>query len=277
MNNSCIQRVVELAPLLKEALGEEYAVTVTDTDYFIWYAPGVDLNHNIKPGDPIVPGAVSCRCLKTGKRIVTTAGPETYGVPYMGKVTPVRDENGVVVGTVGFWLPITLVNKVRRMSDKMVSAVGHILSYATNLSAAAEELASTVQNINSNTLDIMNDVNNTNSILQLINEVSSQTHLLGLNAAIEAARAGDNGRGFNVVAEEIRKLANRTNTSVKDIRDIISVIQNHVEALAAQISDVSAVTEEQASSSNDITGFIEQLDEITSELKDLSDELVHKL
>ncbi len=123
---------------------------------------------------------------------------------------------------------------------------------------------------------MLNDVNNTDGILQLINEVSSQTHLLGLNAAIEAARAGDQGKGFNVVAEEIRKLASRTNTSVKDIKEIIAVLKGHIEALAGQISDISAVTEEQAASSQDIIGFIQQMDEITAELKDLAEDLAKK-
>ncbi len=274
--NSFMQRVVELAPYLKEALGEEYAVTVSDTEKFLYYVPGSELDHKLKAGDPVKPGTLTHRCLESRQRVVATAGSELYGFPYMGKVTCIRDQSRNVVGTVGFWLPTTRVEKVRQMSEKMVAAVSQIMSYITNLSASAEELASTVQNINSNTQQMLKDVNNTDGILQLINEVSSQTHLLGLNAAIEAARAGDQGKGFNVVAEEIRKLASRTNTSVKDIKEIISVIKGHIEELAAQISDISALTEEQAASSQGVIGYIQQLDEITGELKNLAAELVKK-
>ncbi len=276
LDDGYLQKVVELAPLLKEAIGDEYAVTITDTEQFVWYAKGNQLDHNIKPGDPIVSGALSGRCLEDKQQVVAMAGPETYGVPYMGRVTPIRNEAGDIVGTLGVWLPTTRVAKVNNMSEKMVHAVEHIFSYAANLSAAAEQLAATVQNINVNTQEISKDVANTDSILQLINDISSQTHLLGLNAAIEAARAGDQGRGFGVVADEIRKLANRTNSSIKDIKEIISVIKGHIDQLSIQVSEISAVTEEQASSSQDITDDIDKLNEITSELRNLSEELINE-
>ncbi len=277
MNNEVeIKKLIDLAPSLKELMGEDYAVTVTDKEKFLHYIPGSRLDHKIKPGDPIKPGSLSQRCLESDRRVVAIADSRIYGIPYMGKVMCIRDASGRTVGTLGFWLPTTEVEKLKELSEKMVSAVSHVSSYTTNLSAAAEELASTVQNINSNTQRMLVDVNNTDGILQLINEVSSQTHLLGLNAAIEAARAGDHGRGFNVVAEEIRKLASRTNTSVKDIKEIINIIKSHIEALAIQITEISAVTEEQAASSQGMLGYINDLDGITAELNVLADELAKK-
>lgn len=267
---SILQEIVNLAPLLREVIGDEYVITVSDTEKFIYYSPGTELNHNIKPGDPIKPGSMTHRCLEAGRRLVTTADSKLYGVPYIGTITCVRDESNNIVGTLGLSLPTTNIEKLNSMAEKMASSIGQIMNYATNLSAAAEELASTVQNINSNTQQMLKDVNNTDGILQLINDVSSQTHLLGLNAAIEAARAGDQGRGFNVVAEEIRKLASRTNTSVKDIKEIIAVIKSHIEALAVQISEIAAVTEEQAATSMSVMNSIQDIEGVADALKDLA-------
>lgn len=271
-----MDRLAEIGPVFKELLGEEYVITVTDTERFLYYIPGSDLNHGIRPGDPIKPGSMTHKCLQSGRRLVTSASAELYGVPYIGTALCIRDESGRIAGTIGFFLPIARVEKVRMMSESMAEAITEVSAYAENLSAAAEELASTVQNINSGTQQMLKDVNNTDGILQLINEVSSQTHLLGLNAAIEAARAGDQGRGFAVVAEEIRKLATRTNTSVKDIKEIVGIIKSHIETNASQISDISAVTEEQAASSQGVVSYIQRLNEISVELKDLADDLVKK-
>ncbi|MFZ5648137.1 MAG: methyl-accepting chemotaxis protein [Bacillota bacterium] len=274
--NKHLDSIIKTAPLLKETLGEEYAVTISDTERFLVYIPGTVLDHKIKSGDPVNPGTVTYRCLKEGKRLVVMAGSETFGFPYMGKVTCIRDDQNNVVGTLGFWLPVTLVEKIKDLSQNLVAAVNEISAHTTNLSASAEQLSSTVQTINTNTHDMLKDVHNTDGILQLINEVSSQTHLLGLNAAIEAARAGDQGRGFNVVAEEIRKLASRTNTSVKDIKEIIGLIKGHIEDLATQISEISAVSEEQAASSQSVMSFIQNLENISAELKSFAEELVRK-
>ncbi|BCJ96288.1 hypothetical protein acsn021_38570 [Anaerocolumna cellulosilytica] len=81
------------------------------------------------------------------------------------------------------------------------------------------------------------------SIIKVINDISSQTNLLSLNASIEAARAGELGRGFAVVADEIRKLAEQTGQSVNDIKDIIESIQDNTKELVISAKSVENVLE----------------------------------
>lgn len=149
----------------------------------------------------------------------------------------------------------------------------------TQMTATLEEMASLSSSVTDSQNILNNEIQNVNTLTEQINEVidfikeiADETRLLGLNAAIEAAKAGESGLGFGVVAQEIRKLSSDSKQTVNKIKEFTSNIKESVGKTVTLGNSTTAAAEQQASALEEVSISIQNISDLSEQLKNLASE-----
>lgn len=138
------------------------------------------------------------------------------------------------------------------------------------ITSGSQKLASTINSVLNFAQTTDQKIKETGTLLSSIQEIASRSNLLALNAAIEAARAGDAGRGFSVVADEMRKLAQISSESAKRVSNTLLEIRKAVQDMADEIHNTSVVAESQAAATEEITANLQEITSSADRLNSLS-------
>ncbi|MDP2098720.1 MAG: nitrate- and nitrite sensing domain-containing protein [Methylobacter sp.] len=171
--------------------------------------------------------------------------------------------------------------------DELRESIEHNFANAQTTEKIAKTCADLAKQGNQVVEQVVEAMDKISRKIVLIEDIAYQTNILALNASIEAARAGQHGLGFSVVATEVRKLAGRSHDSAKDIRDLITAsaqVTQHVEQLfttmlpdilktATLVQEISAASNQQAESIKQISEVMKQLDEVTQRNAAASEQL----
>ncbi|WP_127531796.1 methyl-accepting chemotaxis protein [Paenibacillus kobensis] len=136
--------------------------------------------------------------------------------------------------------------------DRSSDAIDSLSGAMKRLAAEGHETTGLVKKLNQHAEQI-------GEIIHVVEEISARTHLLALNASIEAAHAGEHGQGFQIVAVEIRKLANHTTTEVKHIGGLVEAIQSDLNVAVSRMELQAQHTYEESSKTNETIGHLQQI------------------
>ena len=153
------------------------------------------------------------------------------------------------------------------VADYTTSATADAQTNLKRMDATMQHMVSATDSINAKLAALSEKASNINSVLTTITKVADQTNILSLNAAIEAEKAGDAGRGFSVVATEIRRLADQTSVSTWDIEQMLKEMQS---AVSASVMGMDKFSEEIRRSVGEVRQVGEQLSQVMDQVQKLA-------
>lgn len=265
-----IQSILDIEPYLKHLYSDDIAIVICNTEYYETFVNGEEIKMPVKAGEPVNKDSLIYRAMK--ENIVLNGRNELYGVPYYAMVTPLR-EGDRVVGGVAIMKSLRKQNELQQMAQTLSAGLDQLQSSSQQINVDAENLSSVGAELGELSKTALIHNKRSGEITNIIKKIAQQTNLLGLNASIEAARSGDSGRGFKVVAEEIRKLSNSTKESVENIERIVEDIKNTNEEIEAKTHFIDKTSKDQVNAVQESYAAVQSLFALTEDLENKSNDI----
>lgn len=255
------------APTLTNLLPEGGVLYVADKEKFIKKQGSNKFDiGKLQINAPLRNDSVAEQAQQQKKLITQEADAAVYGVPTLIAATPLIVETGEVVGSFGLMLPRQLANDLKGIASSLDQGLTGVSASIQQITAATNDVSGNQSHLHEEIQKVKGHLENINKVMGFIKEIADETKMLGLNAAIEAARVGDAGRGFGVVAEEIRKLSEESKKTVSQIRELTGQIDKSVTETSSSSESTLAVVEETSAAIQEVNATIEEMTSIAGKL-----------
>lgn len=259
-------------PYVKNFFSEDVLLTISDRNRYV-YVDGIEkFSINCSVGDNINIYGADAQAMKEKKTVSKLLSKETVGQDVRAISIPIYDQSRNVVGCLGIVKSIEKTTQIAKLSQELASALSVITE-------GIDHVNRTIRNVKDKNNKVLEDAKitvdkskDTDEILSFVNNIASQTNLLGLNAAIESARAGEFGKGFGVVAQEIRKLSASSSESLKKIDDVLKTVTVSVSDITNNIQAINESVTEGAGEFDKINDSVKELLESSKILEMISKE-----
>jgi len=270
--SSILEAFIQLTPILPQLMRHKVGMVVADCEKWLAANSIPEIADQVVVGEPVKAGTAVAKAMREKQRIVTQVDKAIYGVSYVAISLPIL-ENGEVVGAVALHESLEEQENLRNMAVDLNASVSEMTASLSGIYQQAEELAGRGNNLKTAVNEAHEQVTQTDDVINFIKSVAAQTNMLGLNAAIEAARVGEQGRGFSVVAEEVRKLAVNSAESAEQITKILLKIRDSIAQMHEEITKISTVNMEQAAVIKELSENSRVLSDISHSVEKMAEDL----
>lgn len=263
------------APIIQEIFKEGSLITMTNQKEVqqVQRSEKYDIEA-IVPGFDITTTAVDVDAMTTRNFVHSDDDTLLYGPPIRVLVAPYFDEDtNEVLGVVNILRPKQAELDLKNLSTNLERQLAEVSLTIQEIANASTDIHSNEQEVNKEIEDITDLANEIVEISNMIKSIADSTKMLGLNASIEAARAGTVGRGFGVVAVEINKLSEQSRNTVPKIQKLTEDIIVKVKESKRKSHNSLASSQEQVAATEEITATIEDIQAASVELVDIANRI----
>lgn len=251
--NEVLESYVQVIPKLKDIVMEDIAVCITDTTKFLYYRPGDTIDLKNYEGKELLPEDPLCMVMKNGKASSTIVPKDLFGVPFRGISTPIKDSKGNVIGAVGVARSLEKQSKIEEAAENIFASLQDTNASTEIIASNSQEISSSMNKIVYSSKSAEQKIKDSDKILKLIKDMALQSNILAINAAIEATRAGAAGKGFSVVADEMRKLSQTSSDSANRISNLLLEMKKSIDDILKEITSTSEISKRQTAATEQIT------------------------
>ena len=262
---------ISMIKIMKVAIPTDLSIAVCNMEKFIAYFPGKNLDLKIRVDQQLNNDEPLMIALKTNQRLEATVPANFYGFEFIGTATPLHDKTGKVIG--GIAVQVRKQSELIAISNALTGSLTQANSQISSIANGSSKLTESANELLQQSMQAEKNVQQTSDILMLMKRMADQTNLLGLNAAIEAARAGEKGKGFEVVATEIRRFSKETVESTQQIRETMAQINEATQKIAHSIAQISTIGTLQAESIHQVSDFVKEIQEMSAQLNEYANKL----
>ena len=257
-------------PYINDLARDDTAFGLTDNEKYLQYESPEGFELQLNAGSELLDVIkVSLRSGKLEKGDTSVAGKEIKVISI-----PIRNSKGQIIGTISDGIDLDNSNQLVNSISEISESLDQVSISVNELANSASNFALTGQKTLKQAQDVMETSKKTSDAIEIINSIANQTNLLGLNAAIESARAGEHGRGFNVVSTEIRKLATQSKESTRTINNIAMNMNESINTIIGSVNESASESENQAAAIEEISATIESINANLKKLSEFSERFV---